>query len=341
MVKILLVDDRPSNLFALRTVLKDVEAELIEASNGNDALLATLNHDFALAILDVQMPEMDGYELAKLIRGRERTRRLPIIFLSAIYSDNYHIFKGYDSGAVDFLAKPFPPEILTGKVLFFIEIYKQQIKLQEIIRELERTKELVLEQNRMLEQLANQDMLTGLHNRRQLSDTLKQEVERGRRYGTNLSVIMLDLDHFKKVNDTFGHDFGDYVIKEFAARILSCIRQSDVAFRFGGEEFIVLLPQTNLRGAVATAEKIRRRCADQSFENASHTIAMTVSIGVASCADQPPQDHEDMICQADHALYAAKEQGRNRIIVYHEDMIKQSNSNSQLSADKKTLRKTP
>lgn len=329
MVKILLVDDRPSNLFALRTVLKDVEAELIEAGNGNDALLATLNHDFALAILDVQMPEMDGYELAKLIRGRDRTRRLPIIFLSAIYSDNYHIFKGYDSGAVDFLAKPFPPEILTGKVLFFIEMYKQQIKLQETIRELEHTKELVLEQNRMLEQLANQDMLTGLYNRRQLSETLQQEVERSRRYGTDMSLIMLDLDYFKRVNDTFGHDFGDYVIKEFAARILSCIRQSDVAFRFGGEEFIVLLPQTDLRGAMATAEKIRSRCADLPFENASHTIAMTVSIGVASCPKQPLTDNEDMICQADHALYIAKEQGRNRIVIYdHDGTSKQSASGS-------------
>jgi diguanylate cyclase (GGDEF)-like protein len=327
MVKILIVDDRPSNLFALKTVLKDVEAELIEAGNGNDALLATLNHDFALAILDVQMPEMDGYELARLIRGRERTRRLPIIFLSAIYSDNYHVFKGYDSGAVDFLAKPFPPEILIGKVLFFIEIYEQQIKLQDTIRELEQTKELVLEQNRLLEKLANQDTLTGLYNRRQLSDILKQEVERSRRYSTDLSVIMLDLDHFKRVNDTFGHDFGDYVIKEFAARILSCIRQSDIAFRFGGEEFIVLLPQTNLDGAVATAEKIRRRCAEQSFQNASHTIAMTVSIGVSSCLAKPPQNHEDMICQADQALYAAKEEGRNRAIVYnHEVMIKQSDS---------------
>lgn len=317
MVKILIVDDRPSNLFALRTVLKDVEAEFIEASNGNDALLATLHNDFALAILDVQMPEMDGYELARLIRGRDRTRRLPIIFLSAIYSDNYHIFKGYESGAVDFLAKPFPPEILIGKVLFFIEIYKQEIKLRETIRELKETKELVLEQNKLLEQLANQDMLTGLYNRRQLSDTLKQEIERCKRYDTDLSIIMLDLDHFKNVNDTFGHEFGDYVIKEFANRILSCIRQVDLAFRVGGEEFLVLLPQTDLSGATATAEKIRRHCAEKQFQHDAHSVIITVSIGVTAYREHPPKHREEMICHADHALYAAKKQGRNQVVVYN------------------------
>jgi len=315
-IKILLVDDRPNNLFTLKTVLQEAEAEFVEAVSGNDALRELLHHDFALAILDVQMPEMDGYELARLIRGREKTSRLPIIFLSAIYSDSFHIFKGYNSGAVDFITKPFHPEILIGKVLFFMEIYRQQQQLKATISELERTKQLVLEQNRLLERMATHDELTGLCNRRKLADVMKREVERSRRYGTELSLLMLDLDYFKKVNDTYGHDFGDFVIKEFAVRILAGIRSSDFSFRFGGEEFIVLLPQTSLSGAKTAAEKIRSLCAEQPFAEFQVSITMTVSIGIASYQEHKPQQPDGLICCADRALYLAKELGRNRVVVY-------------------------
>lgn len=315
-IKILIVDDKPNNLFTLKTVLHEAAAEFVEADSGNEALRQLLHHDFALAILDVQMPEMDGYELARLIRGREKTSRLPIIFLSAIYSDSFHIFKGYNSGAVDFITKPFHPEILLGKVLFFMEIYRQQQQLRETISELEHTKQLVLEQNRLLERMATHDELTGLCNRRKLAEVMKREAERSRRYGTELSLLMLDLDHFKKVNDTYGHDFGDFVIKEFAARILAGIRRSDFSFRFGGEEFIVLLPQTGLSGALTAAEKIRALCAEQPFAGLQISIGMTVSIGVASYQDHKPQQPDDLICCADRALYLAKELGRNRVVVY-------------------------
>ena len=316
-IKILIVDDKPNNLFTLKTVLHEAAAEFVEADSGNEALRQLLHHDFALAILDVQMPEMDGYELARLIRGREKTSRLPIIFLSAIYSDSFHIFKGYNSGAVDFITKPFHPEILLGKVLFFMEIYRQQQQLRETISELEHTKQLVLEQNRLLERMATHDELTGLCNRRKLAEVMKREAERSRRYGTELSLLMLDLDHFKKVNDTYGHDFGDFVIKEFAARILAGIRRSDFSFRFGGEEFIVLLPQTGLSGALTAAEKIRALCAEQPFAGLQISIGMTVSIGVASYQDHKPQQPDDLICCADRALYLAKESGRNRVVVYN------------------------
>ncbi len=315
-IKILIVDDKPNNLFTLKTVLQETEAEFVEADSGNEALRQLLHHDFALAILDVQMPEMDGYELARLIRGREKTSRLPIIFLSAIYSDSFHIFKGYNSGAVDFITKPFHPEILVGKVLFFMEIYRQQQQLKETISELERTKQLVLDQNRLLERMATHDELTGLCNRRKLAEVMKREVERSRRYGTELSLLMLDLDHFKKVNDTYGHDFGDFVIKEFAARLLAGIRRSDFSFRFGGEEFIVLLPQTGISGALTAAEKIRALCSEQPFSGLQASISMTVSIGIASCQEHKPQQPDDLICCADRALYLAKELGRNRVVVH-------------------------
>ncbi len=142
--KILIVDDKPQNLFALEKVLEGTGAQIIQALNGNDALTASLHHDFALAILDIQMPSMDGYELAEWLRSEEKTRELPIIFVSAVYSSEYHIFKGYDAGAVDFIVKPFQPTILLGKVNVFLQIYKQR-------SELEQSKAMLSEANETLE----------------------------------------------------------------------------------------------------------------------------------------------------------------------------------------------
>ncbi|MCB9419383.1 MAG: response regulator [Ardenticatenaceae bacterium] len=139
MTKILIVDDKIENIYALRQLLQGVEAEIIAAENGNDALIATLNHEFAVALLDVQMPGMSGYELAELLRGSKATAHLPIIFLSAVYSDDYHVFKGYEAGGVDFLVKPFNPKILVNKVNIFLELDKQRQELLHII-ELERSK---------------------------------------------------------------------------------------------------------------------------------------------------------------------------------------------------------
>jgi len=141
--KILIVDDKPENLVALRTVLKDLDVELVEATSGNDALKATLRHEFALALLDIQMPEMDGYELASILREEEKTAHLPFIFISAVYTDNLNIFKGYEKGAFSFITKPFQPEILINKVKFFIDKHQQGIALIELNKDLEnKNKEL-------------------------------------------------------------------------------------------------------------------------------------------------------------------------------------------------------
>jgi DNA-binding response OmpR family regulator len=134
--KILIVDDKPQNLFALETILEKIAADVFQSTSGNEALRLSLEHDFALAIVDVQMPEMDGYELVELLRGNKVTANLPIIFVSAIYSDEYHHRKGYDSGAVDFMSKPFIPEILLSKVRVFIDLYEKRQDLQNMVNEL-------------------------------------------------------------------------------------------------------------------------------------------------------------------------------------------------------------
>jgi signal transduction histidine kinase len=136
--KILIVDDRPENLVALRTVLRDLDIELVEATSGNEALKATLYHNFALALLDIQMPEMDGYELAGILREEEKTSDMPFIFISAVYTDNLNVFKGYERGAFSFITKPFQPEILINKVRFFIEKHHQEITLHQLYNDLQK-----------------------------------------------------------------------------------------------------------------------------------------------------------------------------------------------------------
>lgn len=139
--KILVVDDRPENLVALRTVLKDLDVELIEATSGNEALKKSLHHDFVLALLDIQMPEMDGYELAGILREEDKTIHLPFIFISAVYTDNLNVFKGYEKGAFSFITKPFQPEILINKVKFFIDKHQQEVALFELNKELKNSNE--------------------------------------------------------------------------------------------------------------------------------------------------------------------------------------------------------
>ena len=149
--KILIVDDKRENLVALRTVLKDLDVELVEAISGNEALKATLRHDFVLALLDIQMPEMDGYELASILREEEKTSHLPFIFISAVYTDNLNVFKGYEKGAFSFITKPFQPEILINKVKFFIEKHQQEISLNVLNKDLESQNTELLYLNKELE----------------------------------------------------------------------------------------------------------------------------------------------------------------------------------------------
>jgi len=149
--KILIVDDRDENLFTLRTVLQETGAEVVQANNGRDALKAVSQHDFALLVLDVKMPEMDGYELAELIRGRKKTSHVPIIFLSAVYSDDFHVFKGYESGAVDFITKPFNHDILLDKVRVFLELHDRKIQLEALVAKLQQSNAQLTDLNQRLQ----------------------------------------------------------------------------------------------------------------------------------------------------------------------------------------------
>lgn len=300
--EILVVDDRPENILAISRVLEDQGADILTATSGNDALALTLEHDFALVLLDVQMPGMDGFETAALMRGDIETRHIPIIFVTAISKEKQHVSKGYTSGAVDYLFKPLDPDILRNKVKVFVDLYSRRKQIEE--------------QNALLNGLALHDGLTGLFNRRHMEEILKKEFGRAARYGTDLSCLLMDLDFFKDVNDTYGHCFGDLVLKEFSTILKTNFRDSDFAFRYGGEEFMVLLPQTAMEGARKSAEKIRTICQNKTYQDANHTAAVTVSIGLATVNAHKPQRPEDLLAYADKALYMAKAAGRDRVVVY-------------------------
>ncbi len=314
--KILVVDDRKENLLVMEQLLKNMNAEIHTASSGNQALQMVLEHEYALILLDVQMPDMDGFEVAEMMRLSEDTAHIPIIFITAISKEQRHVFKGYRSGAVDYLFKPVESEILLSKVAVFLTIYRQKQELQLIVAELTESKKLIEKQNEVLSRLTIHDDLTGLYNRRHMNTMLSQEFYRCVRYGDDMSLMLLDLDHFKLVNDVHGHQFGDYVLKEFSNRTQKTSRSVDHIFRFGGEEFLILLPRTSISGAVEAGEKIRKTCEASPFADDSISIVVTVSIGVASFADNKLEKPNDLIAMADKALYMAKESGRNKVIFF-------------------------
>ena len=534
---ILIVDDKPANLLALRKLLGRPGLNIVEATGGNDALSLILEYDFALILLDVQMPDMDGFETAELIRGNEETKHIPIIFVTAISKEQKYIFKGYDKGAVDYLFKPLDPDILKSKVNIFLELYKQKEDLKKANTELYKANERILEQQeglieeerlkvllqmlganaqklnqplaflldnvellekhsdnreksvecisrikesgRKISDIANKirtinysepipsydgsssvvnfnreinilviddsgdvfegikaflgdqdlvnmsraanmkealtmlgqgqfdmifldhllndgtsidflreaekegietpvivisgqgdemlvsqviqlgayeylpknrinlesvsrvinntlerarlrndvkkaqakmaemstvDELTKLHNRRYFIEALEGEFERASRYEIEMALIMVDLDHFKKINDTYGHPSGDMVLSEIGRILKKHVRRNDIACRYGGEEFAVILSNVSRENIYAAYDRFREMVSEHLFEYESNQFHITVSIGIAF--SNSAESANDLLSQADQALYQAKDTGRNKTVTY-------------------------
>ena len=334
---ILLVDDKKENLLALEAILEIPGLNIFTALSGNSALGLMLEHDFAVVILDVRMPGMDGFEVAELMRKSEKTKFIPIIFVTAFSKDESYIFKGYEIGAVDYLFKPLDPVILRSKVNIFLELDRNK-------KELEQSKRKIEKQNERLKELSITDGLTGLYNHRHFQDMLKREFAMVRRNGSDLSCFMIDLDYFKDVNDTFGHTFGDFVLQRFSQLLKDAVRETDILARYGGEEFVLLLPHTSLEGALVLAEKFRKKAEACVYENDGHSKRVTASVGVASYGTHHPSSPSELVTFADQALYRAKAEGRNQVRIYNEELLTRSGAlssspTSYLSDLKKQLNK--
>ncbi|MBF0219054.1 MAG: diguanylate cyclase [Gammaproteobacteria bacterium] len=312
--KVLLVDDREENLLALEALLADCDAILHRASSGNDALAQMLKHQYALVLLDVQMPGMDGYEVAELMQSNAATRAIPIIFVTAISKDDPHRFKGYESGAVDFLFKPIDPFILQCKVRVFIELWRQCQEIQQAMQRLEIANRKIMEQQQELHDLAIHDHLTGLYQRRWFDEIIHKTLATAKRSGQPMALALLDLDHFKNINDTYGHASGDNVLVQVSRTFEQSLRIIDTLFRYGGEEFTLIMPQTTLESAFNICERVRQAIEDLIITTPQGTLKVTVSIGVV-CSDEIPHlTAENIIEEADQRLYRAKAAGRNRVM---------------------------
>ena len=443
---ILIVDDHPENLVALEAILENEDRNLVKANSGQEALTLAVKMEFALVLLDVQMPDMDGFEVASLMRKHKKTRSIPIIFVTAINKDQQYVFKGYEAGAVDYLFKPLDPVILEHKVKFFLELDFKTKQLQRRIDEVMRLKEdndLLLksvgeavigvdtageitfvnpaatkifnspidsilgknissilsyddsgdlpflwpksqtyltcsegntdkvdeniygikndgvfpaefiatpiskpdcpfsgavfalrditqrkEAEKQLVHSARYDQLTGLVNRSYFEQVLDHALARARRSGSLVGLMFLDLDHFKQVNDTFGHGVGDSLLQQVATRLKHCVRDVDTLCRLGGDEFTLILESIHEQeDIICIAEKLLTQLTkrfDIPEGDSVHEIYIGASIGLAAYP-YSANDVASLLKRADIAMYQAKKGGRNTYQVYSRHMETQIN----------------
>lgn len=292
---ILAVDDDPTNLLLLSKILSRAGYGVAQANSGAECLDYVSRTLPDLILLDIRMPEMDGFEVCQRLKADEATAGIPVMFLTAEGRSDENVTAGFGAGACDYITKPFG----RADVLARIQLVLKQREMQESYKK-----------------LANKDPLTGLANRRRLYERLTEMMSEAHRHGRDLSLAMIDLDKFKGVNDAYGHDFGDHVLVEFARLMQAKCRLEDLPCRFGGEEFILAMPNSCLDEATSVAERLRISWSKTVFETPDGgRISVTASFGIA-CAlpGEGPVDGDDVIKRADEALYAAKNSGRNRVV---------------------------
>lgn len=309
MPRILIVDDVPANRLALRTLLKDVGAELKEADNGFDAVSMCLAEEFALILLDIQMPEMDGFEVCEQLRENPQTSEVPIIFLTAAFRDDEDKIHGYLSGATDYISKPVNDRILRSKVEVYLRLYRQQQALLAVNESLRIEVEARRQVEELLDKQARTDSLTEILNRRAFFDAGNQELNRLRRYGGSVCLAVIDLDYFKRINDTYGHQAGDEALKLVARTLAGRLRANDVFARIGGEEFGILLMQMPLEEAGQKMEELigLMRSTDFICAGRHETISFSAGVSPLSVDDK---NLDDAFSRADKLLYRAKLDGR-------------------------------
>jgi len=299
---ILIAEDNPSSRKVLEKILQKAGYEVTSVENGRKALEAFKDAFFPIVLTDWMMPEMDGLKLCRAIRENTSRGYVFIILLTAKDSKD-DIVSGLEAGADDYLIKPPNYAELIARI-------KTGIRILNLERSLKKA-------NEEIRILSITDPLTGIYNRGYLNQRLPQEIQRARRYRAPLSLILCDIDHFKKVNDTYGHQIGDQVLKEFVQCIKESIRNNvDWAARYGGEEFIIVLPETDLIGACFVAERLRHVISRRVIKVKDQAIHITASFGVSAIDSTTPDDKissEALINEADKFLYQAKQEGRNRV----------------------------
>jgi len=295
---IAIVDDDAAIRRLVRLFLTRSGYDLVEFATGEDARRQMHTTPWDLAILDRRLPDMDGVVLCHELKSDPALRTSYIIMLTG-EADQEDKVEGLDLGADDYITKPFQPAELLAR----IRAAKRIVDLQ---------KEL-LETNKRLELLSITDGLTKLYNHRYFQDEMARAFEESQRYQRPLSMAIIDIDFFKKINDTYGHAVGDEVLKAVAKLFQESIRSTDLAARYGGEEFAVMMPETELNDAITFAEKIRALIEEAPFQTSAGPLHATVSVGVASVPHTKIHAAKGVVIAADKALYRAKRNGRNQV----------------------------
>jgi len=297
-LKILVADDSAVYRKLVEQTLSDDNHKVIFAKNGREALDLYAKHAPALVITDWTMPDIGGLELCKKIRQDFQQHFAHIILLTS-NTDKEQVVEGLAGGADDYLTKPFHQGELRARVnvgLRVVELHRQ-----------------VQAKNRQLEEMALTDPLTGLANRRAIDIWITRQLSAAARHDFPIWVAICDLDHFKKVNDTYGHEAGDMVLKTFAQILKTNTRQSNICGRHGGEEFLNIITHVERDNSVIAFERIRKQMENQKFTFNNQTFSVTTSMGIAGFRGTRPPAFADLLAQADEALYSAKHKGRNRI----------------------------
>ncbi len=309
--RILVVEDSKTQQDWLVQVLAREDYQIDTASDGREAIRKSRTSAPDLVLLDMVLPDMEGLEVLRMIKARPDEHFVPVILLS-VKSDLDSRVTGLRIGADDFLAKPFADSELLARTNAMLRIKA----LQDTVRA----------QKAELERLSITDGLTGLYNRRFFQERLDEEFRRAQRYSDPVSLIMIDIDHFKKVNDRYGHQTGDVVLKGTADLLRETIRDPDISARFGGEEFAIILPKTHLSGALTVAERIWRGMGQKVYAvsgsihgrpgEGAGEMRVTASLGISFYPSKDVTSSELLVRYADEALYKAKHEGRNTICLY-------------------------
>jgi len=302
-LKVLIIEDHPDQRDLLAIVLQREGYQVATAANGVEALEQLERDNFQIVLSDIMMPKMDGFELIKNIRSNPALKAIYVILITARIQEGDRV-RGLDLGADDYITKPFSFSELLARVRVGTRVVKYQ---------------------RHLEHQTQIDSLTGLYNRRAMEEKFHDEFERAKRYNHALSVLILDIDNFKTINDTYGHHGGDTALVKIAEVLRGKTRQSDFSARFGGEEFVLVLPETDQESALQVATKVHDEIRICRFGKPDRTFTLTVSIGVSSTSEKSYSDWRQMLDAADQALYLAKNRGKDRVEPWVAEKIAEAN----------------
>jgi two-component system cell cycle response regulator len=297
-ILVLLVEDSAAIRALVRRMLVAGGHTVVEAAGGAAALAVCREQQPDVVLLDVEMPELSGWDVLAAMKSDAGLRDVPVVFLTG-RSDTADMVDGLRLGAHDYLRKPCEPTELLARVQAAARVKRLQDELRQ--------------RNEELDLISRTDSLTGLHNRRHVEEYLTRLVSLARRNAEPIAVLIIDIDHFKSVNDGHGHDAGDVVLRQVADRMVRSVRLEDMVGRWGGEEFLVVLPNTPIQGAAELAERLRQVVAEEPCRLPDGgAIRVTISLG---CAASVIDDAGTLVRSADAAMYQAKESGRNRVVV--------------------------